>query len=34
MQGVGAELTANFGRTPFAFDLEEMIQNTKKNIIE
>lgn len=34
MQGVGSELTTNFGRTPFAFDLEQMIQNTKKSIIE
>lgn len=34
MQGVGCELTTNFGRTPFVFDLVEMIQKTKQDIVK
>lgn len=34
MQGVGCELTTNFGRTPFVFDLVGMIQKTKQNIVK
>jgi hypothetical protein len=34
MQGVGCELTTNFGRTPFVFDLSGMIKKTKLSIVK